>query len=199
MEIKVDYSKDEDISTVKEILSKADFYNRNNYKVCLPKGLNLNCQYSDITADIIDTEYAEKEPSYRAVENEIQTSWKINKENILSFFSLLDYDLPEKVVVHLISYGPGGGYSLPNQVAILVEKKSRNTYLELLLHEIIHLLFEESIVKKYRLNQLEKENLVESMFTHPKLKKLFPEHSFPLSFLMPNKSLLKKVEWRQTQ
>jgi hypothetical protein len=196
VKINVKYSLEQDTESVKSLLTKADFFSKNKYALNLPDGLKMGDVFTELTQKTIQKEYSGKESRYAEVKSEIEDAWGRHGEEITSFLKLFDYLIPDLIEVELISYGPGGGYTPPDTVSVMVEKPSKNTYLDQVIHEIIHLIFEKPIVIKYDLNQRQKENLVESMYTHSKLKSVFPSHLFHLNFSMPEKQVLDKIAWR---
>lgn len=80
------------------------------------------------------------------------------------------FDLKEKYNIVLTLYGPGGNYNTSTSTATLLTTKKgefcRKGVEEIVLHEIVHIGIEESIVKKYKLSHWEKERLVDLICYH---------------------------------
>mgnify|MGYP000939359916 CR=1 FL=1 len=196
MQLEIKYSVENDIDEVNNSLSKLDFYKKNGYIPSLPENINLNHITPENISHIVKDEFPLNKSLYLKIQKEIASEWELKGKEVNNFLCCLDYEIPQSIKVFLTKYGPGGGYEWPDKISVLVEKRSKNTYLALIVHEIIHLLFEEPLVRKYNLNQIDKENLVDYMFTHKILKKIFPDYAFSINFSKPNESLLKQISWR---
>lgn len=76
------------------------------------------------------------------------------------------FKLFPKYEVKLTAYGPGGSYDF-NHGNIIMKTKESGTFgrasYHTIVHEIIHIGIEESIVKKFALTHVEKEGLVDAI------------------------------------
>ena len=61
----------------------------------------------------------------------------------------------------LTKYGMGGSYSLPNQIILNINSKSK---INTILHEITHLTI-EAYIQKYKIQQNQKERIVDLILT----------------------------------
>ena len=76
-------------------------------------------------------------------------------------------------------YGPGGNYNPSTGTVILLTNEKgefrKKCIAENILHEIVHIGVEESVIKQYKLTHWEKERLVD-LICHHCLSEILPEY-----------------------
>ena len=151
--LKIQYSKEYEVTRIKNTLSRMDWYNKHNYKPLLPKGVT-----PENAKEIVKKEFNKKE--YEKAKKELLD--KINPEVLKEIELTVGKKIPDEIIVILTKYGVGGSYNLPNIVIINFKARARHDTLYCLKHEIIHLLVEEEVQKK-KLTQEQKEELVNGL------------------------------------
>jgi len=167
-------SIDEEFKYLKYILSRNEFYEKNKkYTVSYPDNPNLRnpeiLKNSDHMYEIFkNSEYDEK--FYEKGLN-ILYPYKYKLEKLLEKLLILGSKWSFKTFplyqVILTKYGPGGSYSYDNDkgtVTLLTTKDGqfkRSDPDQSIIHEIVHIGIEESIVQKFKLSHWEKERLVD--------------------------------------
>lgn len=157
------------------------FFEENNYQISLPKGLiieNLKTKsklgkltekdYQQLETFVKDSVYkkSDYEQGYRKIENELQLiNRMIHKISELDFtWNFKEFDTYN---VNLTLYGPGGSYN-PNEGSVLVYTtpnggfKQYDNPANTIIHEIIHIGIEESIITKYKVPHTLKERIVDT-------------------------------------
>jgi hypothetical protein len=113
----------------------------------------------------------------KAQGNEFSQYREVMKE-VLQVFrhlqQLWGFFIPKEYQVKISRFGTFGSYNVEKcRILVRVVKALLNKPLETLIHESIHIGIEECIVKKYDLNQLEKEVVVDLLCTQ--FRRLIPE------------------------
>ncbi len=168
---------DEEFDYLMKVLSKMDFYNKHDYKISIPdhpfflnisdnldllRSLDIKEARKIFKNDIYNTDFFEKglntvNKNIELVEKAIKKmeEWKNWKFKIFTLYH-----------IKLTAYGPGGSYDF-NYGNIIMKTKESGEFARVpshtIVHEIIHIGLEESIVKKFELTHLEKEGLVDSI------------------------------------
>ena len=137
---------DEEFEYLMKVLSKMDFYNQHGYKIPIPNHpFFLNISNNLDLLKSLDTEKAIKK----------MEKWKKWKFKLFTTYQ-----------VKLTAYGPGGSYDFKHGNIIMKTNENgefgRVPY-HTIVHEIIHIGIEESVVKKFELTHVEKEGLVDSI------------------------------------
>lgn len=163
----------------------------------MPKGIELKkpCSKKDVL-NAISNEIDKYGKEYQIAEKKIRDFWEKDKIKINIFFNRFGYPVPENIKIFLTRYGPGGYYELPDKITLRINQNFGNvkrSLEETLIHEIIHLILENPVVKKIGLNHEEKENLIESFFEKRELKMIFPEHQFSPRYSRPRNEILRKI------
>ncbi|MEA2088681.1 MAG: hypothetical protein U9O55_02485 [Patescibacteria group bacterium] len=168
---------DEEFEYLMKVLNKMDFYNQHGYKIPIPDHpffLNISNNLGLIESlDAGEARGIFKKEVYNPsfFENGIKTVNK-NIELVEKAVKKMEkwknwkFKLFPKYEVRLTLYGPGGSYDFNHGNIIMKTKKNgefgRVPY-HTIVHEIIHIGIEESIVKKFELTHVEKEGLVDSI------------------------------------
>ncbi len=167
----------EEFDYLMKVLSKMDFYNQYGYKIPIPnhpfflnisnnldllKSLDIKEAKKIFKKDVYNPDFFEK--GLRTLSKDV----KLVKEAIkkMENWKNWKFKLFPSYQVKLTAYGPGGSYDFNHGNIIMKTKESgefvRDPY-HTIVHEIIHIGIEESIVKKFELTHLEKEGLVDSI------------------------------------
>lgn len=152
MKINIKFGVEHEKKRVEFTLSKSDWYKAHNYNPLLPN-------------EAIEKEF--KKEDYENAEKELKSEFsKIEKSLEKSLIEKFGSNsIPPEYDVILTKYGVAGSYNLPNKIIINISAKKSK--IEILKHEIIHLIVENE-VKKRDLTHEEKENLVNSLMAQIK-------------------------------
>lgn len=152
MKINIKFGIEYEQSRVKFTLSKLQWYKDKGYKPKLSK-------------ETVEKEF--KKEDYENAEKELKSEFsKIEKSLEKSLIEKFGSNsIPPEYDVILTKYGVAGSYNLPNKIIINISAKKSK--IEILKHEIIHLIVENE-VKKRDLTHEEKENLVNSLMAQIK-------------------------------
>lgn len=144
---------EEAFSYIEDLYRRLPWFNENGYQVALPAHSN-NEIYDLSLYDRSLQNLKESEPLIMQGLNKLAA---LNENWGFNFM--------EKYEIVLTLYGPGGDYNCKNGIIRLFATPNgefkRPTGYEVLLHEIVHIGIEETIVKKYQLSHWEKERLVD--------------------------------------
>ena len=168
---------DEEFEYLMKVLGKMEFYNQHGYKIPIPdhpfflnisnnldllKSLDIEKARAIFKTEIYKSQFFEK--GIETVKKDIEIVEKAVKK--MRGWKNWKFKLFPKYEIRLTAYGPGGSYDFKNGTITIKTKESgefgRVPY-HVIVHEIIHIGIEESIVKKFELTHLEKEGLVDSI------------------------------------
>ncbi len=168
---------DEEFEYLIKVLGKMDFYNQYGYKIPIPDHpFFLNISNNLDLLNSLDMKKArnifrEEVYNLQFFENGLKT---INRDIELVEKSIKKmgkwknwkFKLFSEYEVRLTAYGPGGSYDF-NHGNIIMKTKENGEFGRIpyhtIIHEIIHIGIEKSIVKKFELTHVEKEGLVDSI------------------------------------
>ncbi|MTI30814.1 hypothetical protein [Xanthovirga aplysinae] len=164
------------------LIEEISFYEKNGYALSLPyhplidslviKSKNKQLVEEDyVNLLFLMKEKVYKKSDYELSQNEVLSNLvdlqkmlkRIKKENWSWSFKEF-----ERYEIKLTLYGPGGSYN-PDEGSILLFTTKEGTYknysasVPTLIHEIVHLGIEESIVGKYELSHWTKERIVDKI------------------------------------
>jgi hypothetical protein len=168
---------DEEFNYLMNVLNKMDFYNQHGYKIPIPNhpfflnifnNLDL-LEYLDIEEarnifkkHVYNKDFFEK--GLKTVNKDIELVKKAIKK--MEKWKNWKFKLLPSYQIKLTAYGPGGSYDF-NHGIIIIKTKENGEFVKVpyhnIVHEIIHIGIEESIVKKFKLTHVEKEGLVDSI------------------------------------
>lgn len=161
----------EEFGYLKSVLSRLQFYKDNRYTVGLPDNKQLlDPQIQKDSVKMFSIfETSEYDKGYFAEGLKILNAHKDFIESLvqklLYLKDLWDFKVFSKYTVVLTKYGPGGSYNPDTgKIDLFATKEGKfkgGDPVETIVHEIIHIGIEESIVKKFRLTHWEKERLVD--------------------------------------
>lgn len=141
---------------IRQIWEKLPWYREHGYNPRFPKGTNLDRDTIEAILDMVDQEF---DPfPYQDFTTKLQGGFDSVKESFLSsMYEVFQHNLPKILKITLTQYGTGGSYGFPDMITMNILTKSP---VNILLHEIVHL-FLEPYIGEYKLEQNEKERLVD--------------------------------------
>jgi hypothetical protein len=155
IELKFKYGIEIEFVRVKNTLAKMDWYISQGYTPRLPDGIDGESSDAEIRNQIVK-EFDKKR--YDEMVNKLivdfSTHSKQFSEKVENIFG---NNVPKIFNVNLTNYGVGGSYHLPNVVIFNINMKKG---IKTIIHEIMHLLI-EGWIKKYQIQQWEKERIVD--------------------------------------
>jgi hypothetical protein len=170
------YNIEFDIQRVIDTIKKIDWY--------IEKGYNLkNLSFPKIFDIEKIKEYSEEEIKnavineysddlYKDNEKFLVENWEKASKEIELAFSKSKLLCQSEYKIFLTKYGMGGSYNLPNVVIINLSNSFMVGMLRTIIHEIIHLAIEESIVN-YKIGQAQKERIVDLFFIKNFSRRIF--------------------------
>lgn len=185
-------SLEEEFNYLCWVINDLPFYKKNNYTVSLPE--------NKLFLDLIKEKELDKEKLFNVFKKEIYNPdfFKLGIENLEKCRSIFDeaskifeemnkkwgFRLFKEYDVFLTAYGSGGSYDFSVDKAKIVmlttaDGKFKINPLENIIHETIHLGVEENVVRKFKLEHWEKEDLVDSI-CFLKFKKLISDYRYQL-------------------
>ena len=171
-------TSDEEFDYLMKVLSKMNFYNEHGYKIPIPEhpffldisknldlldSLDMEKARAIFKTEVYNPQFFEK--GVETIKKDIAIVEKAIKK--MEQWKNWKFKLFPKYEVRLTAYGPGGSYNFNEGNIIMKTKKSgefiRRVPCHTIVHEIIHIGIEESVVKKFELTHVEKEGLVDSI------------------------------------
>ena len=169
---------DEEFEYLMNILNKMNFYNQHGYKIPIPdhpfflhisnnlnllKSLDVEKAKVIFKTDVYNSKFFKK--GIKTVEKDIKIIEKAIKR--MNNWKNWNFKLFPEYKIKLTAYGPGGSYDFHRGTIIMKTKESgefdNGSSYHMIIHEIVHIGIEESIVEKFGLTHLEKEGLVDSI------------------------------------
>jgi len=157
MPLLIKFSIEHEKERIKKTIEKLPWYEDHAYSPRFPQGVNPKTDKIEKIFLALKNEYIEKD--YKKIANQLGNEFS-RIEN--DFYNKLEIIFRKKIrqnfQIILTQYGVGGSYRLPNKIIYNFAMKSSSVYT--VLHEIIHLLI-ESYITKYKIEQNEKERIVD--------------------------------------
>lgn len=150
-----------EIDHVMQLLLELEWFARNNYSISLPDGITASSS-RDAIVSAVEREFATYAQVFQAYKNTCQKALNTHHSSIDAFFALFDYPRPSTITVQCSAYGPGGSYTPPDTITVLL-KNSDEDPLHLIIHESVHLILEEPFIQKYGLTHWGKEYMVDHL------------------------------------
>ncbi|MDO8664027.1 MAG: hypothetical protein Q7K44_00525 [Candidatus Liptonbacteria bacterium] len=166
MLLEIKYSLAFETRRILETIKKLDWYKRHGYRAGLPKSLNVDDSHvKKITRQsikqILLKEY--RKDDYKKALDKLNRYWKRNSADLSGRLERPGLKTKKSYVLILTQYGVNGSYYLPDVIVINFRKKSLKRIFKIIAHEIIHLEFEKSAMKR-KLTHEQKEKLVNSIY-----------------------------------
>lgn len=178
-----------------EILTKLNWFTQNGYKIKLPEGINQDYK-KEVVKEAVTREFQDANKIFQKIKPEIEQALIKNENTIKKFFSSFDYDIPDKVTVCFTAYGPGGSYSIPNKIIVML-KDDPEWILKMIIHETIHIIIEEPFIKKFGISHWEKEFIVDELCSASVLKKLYSNYTPQKQTERPSPEVIKKLKFKK--
>lgn len=154
MNLEFKYGKKFESNRLKFTLAKLDWYKKFGYIPYIPEEIKNG---GDIE-EYLEKKYNKKD--YLIKIEEIKKEIEKIDKFIENLEEKTNKKTPKKIEVLLTKYGVGGSYNLPNRIILNISGNQINKPLvEVLKHEIIHLVMEEYVLTK-KLGHKEKEKLI---------------------------------------
>lgn len=170
----------EEFEYLMRCLGKMDFYKQYGYKIPIPNHpffLNISNNLNLLKSiDIKEAKNIFKTNVYnlqffkngiKRINKDIETVEKTIKR--MEEWKDWKFKIFPKYEVILTAYGPGGSYDF-NKGKIIIRTNKNGDFCRIpyhtIIHEIVHIGIEESIVKKFGLTHAEKESLIDSICTN---------------------------------
>lgn len=173
IKLSIKYSKELELERIKNTINRLDWYLGNKYSLdslSFPKNINANKVKEFSRKELIEAienEYDESKFVFSAEYiKKIYRKYDIQLED---FIKSLNLPIISDVKVFLTNYGIGGSYNLPNQIIVNINRSFNIGLIKIILHEIIHLHIEH-LIDQYKINQWDKETIVNLLF-----EKAFPD------------------------
>lgn len=123
MKFILNYTLQNEINYAKNMASKLEWFKKNNYKIKLPKGIDADSTDTEIK-NAVEKEFSDSSKLYKNLKSKLNKLITTEEKAIKNFFSCFDYDVPEKVNVFFTIYGPGGSYSPPDKITIMLKNST---------------------------------------------------------------------------
>mgnify|MGYP001614003526 FL=1 len=161
MILKLKYGKKFEINRIKSTLAKLEWYKSRGYKPLLLKNIIDERKIEEyVERDFEEKDYKDKG------EELVKQFLKVKEIFISKLKSFIKTGLPKEIDLIVTKYGVGGSYSPPNRIVVnILGNQANKPLLEVLKHEIIHLLVEDEIVRR-KLSHRDKEQFVKDIETN---------------------------------
>lgn len=189
------HSLENEIQHALKMLAKLSWFTQNGYKIKLPEGINQDCK-KEAVEKVVAFEFQEVNKLFQKIKPEIEQILNKNQNTIQKFFSYFDYDIPDKVIVYFTIYGPGGSYSVPDKIIVML-KDDPEWILKMIIHETIHIIIEEPFIKKFSISHWEKEFIVDGLCSTSILKKLYSNYTPQKQTKKPSLKVIKKLKFKK--
>lgn len=163
--LNIKYSVDFEVDMVFNTLQKIEWYKEKGYKLTLPFGIfteGTETLNKESIKEAVTKEYNEE--YYKEISEDILDKWQEIGEDFLDKFSDISIKPLEEYVVFITKYGVGGSYNLPGKIIINVGLMNNKRHIEVIIHEIIHLMIEH-LIQKYKISHWTKERIVDLIFS----------------------------------
>ena len=189
------HSLENEIQYALKMLARLSWFTQNGYKIKLPEGINQDDE-KEAVKEVVTCEFKEVNKIFQKIKPEIEQMLIKNQNTIKNFFSFFDYDIPDKVIVYFTIYGPGGSYSAPNKIIVML-KDDPEWILKMIIHETIHIIIEEPFIKKFGISHWEKEFIVDKLCSISVLKKLYSNYTPQKQTKKPCPEVIKKIKFKK--
>jgi hypothetical protein len=160
-ELAIEYSTDSEFQTTKWLLSpqKRTFFKEKLYRVTLPHGFSLERE-ADEAALKRQVEKEIDEEKTREIKDQLKKVWPEIIGRLRPVFEEIGYEMPERYVVSLTQYGPGGSYNPPNFIKVKIENNNGRSVEQVVAHEAVHIGI-EMLIRKHKIGHWDKEHVVD--------------------------------------
>lgn len=176
---------EEELLHLKYVLKSKDFYEKNGYKAVYPSVKELCDPLILNDSDAMFSLFKDKEYDVSFYQNGVAVilgllpSIQNNINKLMDICNFWEFKVLPTYTVVLTKYGPGGSYDA-NEGKITMLTSLNGEFKRphpdhTILHEIVHMGIESSIVQKYKLSHWEKERLVD-LFVKKYFEKELPNY-----------------------
>jgi len=160
MQLRIRYNIESEQQRIQKTLEKLSWYEQMGYRPRFPEGIDPHNDTLDKIFKAVQNEFDINQYQQAATRltNDINS---VQRDFFSTLQTMLQKELPEVIEIQLTKYGVGGSYSLPNTVILNINMKSS---INTVLHEMTHLIV-EPYIQEYKLEQNEKERLVDLILT----------------------------------
>jgi len=190
MELNCIYSRASEFRVIQETLADLESINAGRYDVWLPDGISSQSSPTDIRGAV---EHELDPGAVATARAGLRNFFDRTAIDIESFAERYATTPPTVLSVTLTRYGVGGYYELPNRIVINL-RSTWDTLESVFVHELVHLLIEESVVQTLKLDDAAKEGLVDYLFLHdPILRALIPSYRPQTQVTPPSPELIQHI------
>ncbi|MFA5413412.1 MAG: hypothetical protein WC348_02635 [Patescibacteria group bacterium] len=158
MPLEIKYNINTEKQRIQSAVKKFSWYKKFGYIPCFPKNINPKIDSLEKIYTALRKEY--KERDYKKAADAAKKNFsKIEKDFYGRLGKICGKKIRKSYQLILTKYGVGGSYVPPDKIILNINAVSP---LNTLLHEIVHLAI-ESYIQKYKINQNEKERIVDSI------------------------------------
>ena len=189
-ELKIIYTKNNELGRLDFTLSKLDYYKSQDIKVSLPTDFEVTTSLDRLRV-IVDSEY----PNNKALKakDEISKSWVLHRGEISVYLGSMPFRKIGLINLQLTQYGTAGSYNAKTNT-IIINTNFGVDLLSILVHELTHIVVEARIVKKFNLEHQQKENLVKWLITSSPALASFIEVPAREPIKAPQKEVLSELK-----
>lgn len=156
MLLNIKYSKKLEEQRIEKTLKKLSWYDKLGYRPRFPENINPRKDSLKKIKNVFENEFDAKD--YEKIKKEILKKFsKVEKSSYTKLKKLCGKNTKKEYEIILTKYGVNGSYSLPNKIILNINAKSK---INTILHEIAHLMI-ETYIKKYKVEQNQKERIVD--------------------------------------
>lgn len=169
-ELVFEYSAESELTRVRNVFERKDFFRENKYRITLPEGITLDGSLNEEVVGKIHREINIEK--VRKIEEEIKLTWPDIIKRIRTVATEIEYRLPEKYTLILSRYGTGGSYrAKENSIVLNIENPAYfdNSPQHTIAHEIFHIAIQH-LIEKYNIKHWVKERIVDLM-----MQKIYPD------------------------
>ena len=185
------HTLDGEIENAASMADKLAWFAKNNYTVKLPKYVGANSTREEI-AQAVTEEFQQSKEIFDGLAEPLEELLARHEKTLDDFFSNFDYRLPEVIRVRFTSYGPGGSYRPPDRINVML-KDDPQWALQMIVHETIHIIIEEPLIKKFDVPHWEKEALVDTLCLSERLKEVCPNYKRQKQTTTVPETLIEKL------
>lgn len=164
LNLNIKYSIEDEVLRVSNTCDRMEWYKNKGYRVEMPKELSLVgnfCKDLEYIKKIVSKEF--EQDIYKKEEKYILDNISTINLVLEEFFFATSIEPHSNYEILLTRYGVGGSYWPPNKIIINLKFRNGSKLLNSIIHEIIHLSIED-LIQKYKVDQWEKERLVDLIF-----------------------------------
>lgn len=189
MKFEFTYTIENEIEEVLSCYEDANFIIQNKYDCRLPSGNVLETLNKKKLVEDIKDDFAGNKVKYLSITNTIKHELNLKSKIIEKYFSSLGYKVPDKINIKFTLYGTEGNYKLPNIITIRFSEHDEK-YINVIFHEILHLIIEKPVAEALTLEHFQKENLVDWILSETELNQLVSGYQVQTNYQNPSNEII---------